>query len=81
MGAPRKRRLDNLQRDLHEEKIRQYLYDEGPSTLEDLQDLLGLSRARTSVLLTNMRASGLVEQAYLRDKVSYWLLAEDMTDV
>ena len=80
MVGPRKRQVSNLQRDKHEATVLKHLYEEGPSTTEELQEVLGLSRARTSALLTHIRAGGSIGYSYLREGAPYWLLAEDMVD-
>jgi CRP-like cAMP-binding protein len=75
--AVHKHRGGDLSIRKHEGVIRQYLYDEGPSTTDDLVAMLGISKARTTDILTGMRAEGIIATSQLRGNQSFWLLAED----
>lgn len=62
----------------HEQAILHFLYDEGPSTCDQVAGHLGLSSSRTSDILGMMRQAGLVEYRRLGQPPNvYWLLYED----
>lgn len=74
--AANNRRFAEIATKKHEDTIRQYLYDEGPTTIDDLVGVIGMSKHRTGDILAAMRAEGVVENSLLRGNF-YWLLAED----
>ena len=78
--AVHKRRDGELSIKKHESIIRQYLYDEGPTTTEDLVKVLSISKGRTVDVLDGMRSEGVIVARQLRGNQSFWLLAEDAQD-
>lgn len=62
----------------HEQPILNFLYDEGPSTSEQIGEHLGISTSRTSDILGLMKDAGLIVYRRLGQPPSvYWMLAGD----
>ena len=63
------------QRAKNEKTIVKFLYDEGPHTVEQLHEEIGLSRSYTAMLLNSLLNDGTIEKARLiRSSQRYFYL-------
>lgn len=64
--------------------VKNHLYDEGPTNIEDIEILLGLSNFRAMEILTTMEQNGIVVQRILRaarkgrKQKDDWILSGDL---
>jgi predicted transcriptional regulator len=74
-GASRRQETASTE---HFVNIKQFLYDEGPSTVDEITEHLGLSKDWVATLLTLMKDDGTLAKRRHKDGQKwYWLLAGD----
>lgn len=69
---------DEISVPAHENRIEQFLYDEGPHESSDIANYVGLSASRVTDILGLMKDAGRVAIIRRGNPVkTYWLLAKD----